>query len=647
MLKILFVYKEEDPIDPMQIELLSALAKREGHQTFLNILQHKDLVHDLERIKPDIVAYSGKTGEHNTFLKVNRFIKETYGDRIFTIMGGPHPTFNHSGIQLRGETDHEFHVFRDKLAAARVSSKHNMIQRHVVAERSELDALCIGEGEDAWVELLAALDQKKSIDSISNIITRENRKIRPVPEFRARRTFLDDLPFFDREIVYDKTFLAHFPMRSFMASRGCPFCCTYCFNFDWNQLYLRSGKLGKIHNRYSVDRLIAEVKHWMEIERKRGYARTQFIKFYDDMFEFRLSPWLEEFAEKFPKEVGIPFSCLVRCDIFAKENADGSVSENEEILHLLKKAGMQSINMSIEAGNNFIRENIFVRNMTEKEIRAAFAMMRRNKIGIFANTILGIPAPVIPKSGDPELVPNLIRAIDQTQKAFTVARKQVGRTGGAKYPVELDGIMNRLKDGSATEEDRQQAFRLLKSLGLRDDAIDYDIESVELAVQTGVHESLFPRLEPYPGTVVTDYTIAIGAFDGDFEKMHSSCLSSSPFTCYTPKQRKIQDNLSFLGQICAVWPWLWPFAKKHLIYWPLTRLYWFLFVLTKAYAVHKYVYPMKFNLSSFLKSAYRIGMFEIKQFFQNKGEEEFYRKPSKSLTQKASPAGTLGGRWER
>ena len=41
--KILFIHKEEDPIDPMQIELLSALAKREGHDTYLNILQHRIL----------------------------------------------------------------------------------------------------------------------------------------------------------------------------------------------------------------------------------------------------------------------------------------------------------------------------------------------------------------------------------------------------------------------------------------------------------------------------------------------------------------------------------------------------------------------------------------------------------------------------
>ena len=75
-MKILFVIKEEDPIDPMNVELLSAFAKREGHETFLNVLQHKTLTEDLRKIRPDIVAYSGKTGEHKTFFKANQMLRK-------------------------------------------------------------------------------------------------------------------------------------------------------------------------------------------------------------------------------------------------------------------------------------------------------------------------------------------------------------------------------------------------------------------------------------------------------------------------------------------------------------------------------------------------------------------------------------------
>ena len=77
-----------------------------------------------------------------------------------------------------------------------------------------------------------------------------------------------------------------------MASRGCPFVCTYCFNVKFNQLY--RGK-GKTVNRYSVDRLLAELEALV-----RRYP-TQFIKFYDDVFTFRSDEWLVEFAEKYPR----------------------------------------------------------------------------------------------------------------------------------------------------------------------------------------------------------------------------------------------------------------------------------------------------------------------------------------------------------
>ena len=644
-MKILFIHKEEDPIDPMQIELLSALAKREGHDTYLNILEHRNLSNDLRKIQPDIVAYTGKTGEHNTLFKVNRFIKEEYGDRIFTIMGGPHTTFNHSGIQLFEESDREFERFRKDLSEVEDRNTSGNAQRHVITEKSQLDALCIGEGDDAWVEFLGALDAGESPDEVPNIVTRTNRKIRPEPFFRERRTYLDDLPFYDRELVWDKTFLRHFPMRSFMAGRGCPYRCTYCFNFDWNRTYTKAGKMGKMHNRYSVDRLIAEIQDWRRLEERKGYTKTQFIKFYDDMFEFRASPWLEEFAEKYPEEVGIPFSCLVRCDIFAHENPDGTVTEKEEILHLLKKAGMRSINMSIESGSNFVRENILVRDMTRKEIVSAFDMMKRNGIGTFANTILGVPAPVIPKRSDPEFDQKLATTIDETKKAFVVAKKQAHGSKGWKYPEEFDTVKEQIESGTITEETREETVQLMEKMELRYDPIEYDIEGVDLTIQLGVHENLFPRLEPYPGTIVTDYTMATGAFDGDFQKLHTSCLTTSAFNCYTDKQRMVQDNLSFLGQVCAVVPWLWPFAKKYMIYWPLTRIYWILFVLAKSYNVNKHVYPMKFDPKSFVHSAYRIAMFEIKQFFSETKDEEFYKKP-KGYLAAASPTDQLGGRWE-
>lgn len=334
-MKILFVYKQVEYIDPMGIMLLSALAKQKGHETYVNILSNNNLLDTLKEVNPHIVAYSAKTGEHKYYLAANQVVKD-YSKNIFTIMGGPHTTFFPETI-----------------------------------DKTNLDAICVGEGDDAWPEFLDAYANGGDIHNIPNIVTKGNRARNNPPIIRHKKRDMDSLPFLDRELFYKTTSLGRFPMRSFMSSRGCPYKCTYCFNRQYNQLY--SGK-GKVANRYSVDRLCAEIK---EVKSKWP---TQFIKFYDDIFTLREDEWLEEFAEKYPKEVGLPFHCLVRADILT-----------EGMLLKLKKAGIQSISMSIEAGNDFVRDHILERGMSREAMLRGFDLCHKHGVYTFANTILAIP----------------------------------------------------------------------------------------------------------------------------------------------------------------------------------------------------------------------------------------------------------------
>ncbi|MDO8125662.1 MAG: radical SAM protein [Candidatus Brocadiales bacterium] len=335
MLKILFVYKQVEYIDPMGIMLLSALAKENGHRTYVNVLSDNNLIDSIKEIKPDVVAYSAKTGEHKYYLDANEKVKR-YDKNIFAIMGGPHTTF-----------------FPE------------------VVEKAGLDAVCIGEGDDAWPEFLEAFANGGNIHNIPNIVTRENRANNSTPEIRLKRRDLDSLPYLDRDLFYKTTRLGRFPMRSAMASRGCPYKCTYCFNRRYNEIY--SGK-GKLYNRYGVSRLCAELKNLKE------RWPTQFIKFYDDVFALRDDEWLIEFAEVYPKEVGLPFHCLVRADTLT-----------EGMLLKLKKAGIQSISMSIEAGNDYVREQILDRGMTREAMIRGFGLCHKHGVYTFSNTILALP----------------------------------------------------------------------------------------------------------------------------------------------------------------------------------------------------------------------------------------------------------------
>src|SRR4051812_5879931 len=93
-MKILFVERIVEYIDPMHLELMSAFARRAGHTTYLSVLAQDDLETDLKRIKPDLVAFGGvKTGEHRHYVQASRTIKKISKD-IPIIMGGAHTTFN-------------------------------------------------------------------------------------------------------------------------------------------------------------------------------------------------------------------------------------------------------------------------------------------------------------------------------------------------------------------------------------------------------------------------------------------------------------------------------------------------------------------------------------------------------------------------
>jgi anaerobic magnesium-protoporphyrin IX monomethyl ester cyclase len=593
-MKILFVMVKEESIDPLNVQLLSALAKREGHETFLNVLEHNNLEDDLRRIRPNIVAYSAKTGESNMFLKVNRWLKSRYEDQILTIMGGPHVTFNHTRMRLYGED------LRPSAVSGIVRGKPLPI------EETMLDVLSVGEADQSWPLLLRALTRKESIDSIPNMVTRSNRRADGRVNLLERTNFLDDLPYLDRELVYAKTHLKHFEMRSFMSSRGCPYPCTYCFNAKFNEIYSRKGK--SIH-RYSVDRLLAELS---DIVSKHP---TQFIKFWDDIFAFRTDEWLTEFAEKYPRVIGLPFNCLTRADLVRKDPS---------IIESLKKAGLHSINMSIESGNPFIRNQIFRRTMEDEDIRFAFDLCRRQSIRTFSNTILAVPAPLLPQANVPDFNERIEGLLGHLEDYFKI------NTAPLRGNYRLDGPLDL--------EARLRLLAKLQEMGLRHHHIDYDLESMDININNKVTFGEFYALAPYPGTALAQYTIDVGAFDGDYEKLYLTFQATSSFNCFSEKEKLQQLNISFLTIPLMVFPRLRNFAVKHLIDRPWTKLYFCLYFVFRAYLLGFQMYPMRYSLRSLLRKVY--------QTFRLQFVNHFDQHQRKFLKKRTKQADRLGGSWE-
>ena len=238
-MKILFIVKALSISDPLGIMTLSAILKKAGHKTFLIPFKKEELFPSIEKIRPDIVAYSITTGNQKEYLEINKKIKGKFRN-IYSVFGGPHPTFYPEIINEEG-----------------------------------VDAICRGEGDIAFLEFVNKIETGKNYEKTKNFYVKKDGKIIK-NEIRDLVLELDKIPFPDREIIYNKDeFLKNIKIKRFIASRGCPFQCTYCFNRQYNEIYKNKGKI--IRQR-SVDNIIEEIK-----DVRKKYP-LEVVKFVDDTF---------------------------------------------------------------------------------------------------------------------------------------------------------------------------------------------------------------------------------------------------------------------------------------------------------------------------------------------------------------------------
>ncbi|MBF0415489.1 MAG: B12-binding domain-containing radical SAM protein [Magnetococcales bacterium] len=336
-MRVLFVVADLFFSEPLGVMLLSAMVRKQGHQTRLVSLKRHRLAPVLQAFNPDVVAYSTMTPEEHLFIFADDVVRRhqvVSGKKIFRIMGGPHATF-----------------FQEVLI------------------KMELDALCIGEGDLLLPRLLDALETGRSLERIPNLfLPGQADCLKELPED------LDALPFADRDLLYfaDPELQAQ-GIRSFLSQRGCPYRCAYCFNHAYNVMFRGPGR--KLFRRRSVDNVIAELQ-----EVRDRYPEMRYVRFADDVFVIRQDSWLEEFAERYPREIGIPFYCLIRGN-----------SLTDDVGRLLSQAGCRSISMSIESGSEEIRDKVLHRRMSNEVIRSGFAVAHRYGLKVYANTILAIP----------------------------------------------------------------------------------------------------------------------------------------------------------------------------------------------------------------------------------------------------------------
>jgi len=212
-----------------------------------------------------------------------------------------------------------------------VGGAHGSALREKVLEAfSVIDVVVVGEGERTVLEYVEA--EGENLSAIEGLVYREADGAVIFTGRREDPIDLDTLPF----PAYEK--LKNFPHAyklpifnypttphsSCIASRGCPYACSYCDRSVFGKSFrYNSAEYMYEHLRYLKDRY--GLKH---------------ILFYDDQFTFNRRRVVDFCTMMIDRPLGMGFNCVVRA-----EHVD------RELLTLMKKAGCWMISMGIETGD--------------------------------------------------------------------------------------------------------------------------------------------------------------------------------------------------------------------------------------------------------------------------------------------------------
>jgi len=144
-------------------------------------------------------------------------------------------------------------------------------------------------------------------------------------------------------------------------SRGCPFVCSYCSTVSVKRIY--KDEVRHYLRFRSVDNVIDELK-----AARKAMRGLSFIHFWDEIFPDDQA-WIEEFAQKYRTEIGLPF------DIWGHP-----LKVNKGLFTALRRAGLYQVVMGIQSGSPTVRKKAFHRVETQEQIIAAAQILKDAKI---------------------------------------------------------------------------------------------------------------------------------------------------------------------------------------------------------------------------------------------------------------------------
>jgi len=231
-----------------------------------------------------------------------------------------------------------------------------------------IDYGIVGEGEEAFRELVLAIRNKQDTASIKNLVYRANDRVIVNPK-RPRLEDLDSIPMPARDIFGDLSYGINVNRRmtsakntTVLTSRGCPYGCIFCSK----SIY------GRDFRQRSPQNVIDEMK-FLENE---GYGEILIL---DDTFTVS-KKWVLEFCRLFTQQnLKLVWNCHARVDTM-----------DEDVVKALKQANCSGLAFGIESGNSEMLNKIN-KKITLEQAKKAVQLCREYGLITLCSYIFGHP----------------------------------------------------------------------------------------------------------------------------------------------------------------------------------------------------------------------------------------------------------------
>ncbi len=362
-LRILCIYTvgnyvdRDRPLDaafyiPFGLAYVATSLQREGHRVRTLVLTPDSplaspLGNVLQEFRPQLLCLTAVSTQFPLVKKVAESARH-YDPNVYIALGGPHASLNPE----------------DAMGCP------------------PIDAICLGEGDRAIVQLAEQLEAGEEPGDIPNFRFRRRGSGRI--EINALEPFhedLDGLPFIDRA-MWRPWILEPEVMPSVLLGRGCPNSCSYCSNHALKKL--ATGRYVRFRSPENVVAEIAQIARnpsvseiHLEVETIGGNMK----------FAFDLCKALEAFNAARKDPVAFELNLALSSRLVTDEDL------TEQLLAAFRKANITKLDVGLESGSPRIRNEVLRRpRYTNDQFIGFCRKAADHQVGIKTYVMIGLPS---------------------------------------------------------------------------------------------------------------------------------------------------------------------------------------------------------------------------------------------------------------